>query len=110
MTILIAFHRSDFRTFKHFYLMLMDQHRAEFPDLVSYQRFVELMPSVLGLLCAYLQSRFGSCTGIGFVELDGLGGLRQQANPEKPCFSRSSQDGQDNHGLVFRIQIALGHQ
>ena len=72
MTILIAFHRSDFRTFKHFYLMLMDQHRAEFPDLVSYQRFVELMPSVLGLLCPYLQSRFGSCTGIGFVNSTAL--------------------------------------
>jgi len=60
MTILIAFHRSDFRTFKHFYRMLTERHRAEFPDLVSYQRFVELMPSVLTLLCAYLQSRFGS--------------------------------------------------
>ena len=32
MTILIAFHRSDFRTFKHFYLMLRERHRAEFPE------------------------------------------------------------------------------
>ena len=72
MTILITFHRSDFRTFKHFYLMLRERHRAEFPNLVSYQRFVELMPSVLVLLCAYLQSRFGPCTEIGFIDSTAL--------------------------------------
>ena len=40
MTILIAFHQSKYRTFKHFY----EKHvcvywRAEFPHLVSYSRF-----------------------------------------------------------------------
>jgi hypothetical protein len=68
MTIVIAFHSSNYRTFKHFYLMLREKHRAEFPRLVSYNRFVELMPSVLGLLCAYLQHRFGTCTGVSFVD------------------------------------------
>ena len=72
ITIIIAFHGSDFPTFKHFYLMLMERHRAEFPDLVSYQRFVELMPSVLVLLCGYLRSRFGACTGIGFIDSTAL--------------------------------------
>jgi len=68
MTILIAFHSSHHRNFKHFYLMLARQHSAEFPRLVSYNRFVEWMPSVLGLLCAYLHHRFGACTGIAFVD------------------------------------------
>ncbi len=68
MTILIAFHASNSRTFKHFYLNLMSQNKTEFPNLVSYQRFVELMPTVLVPLTAYLQSRFGEITGISFVD------------------------------------------
>ena len=53
MTILIHFHPSHYRTFtasytEHVLLSL----RAEFPDLVRYSRFVELMPSALLPLCA----------------------------------------------------------
>jgi len=38
-------------------------------NLVSYHRFLELLPRVVLLLCAcaYLQRRFGGCTGIAFV-------------------------------------------
>ncbi len=43
MTILIAFHQSNSRTFKHFYLKHVCVYwRAEFPSLVSYSRFVHL--------------------------------------------------------------------
>lgn len=68
MTVVIAFHSSNYRNFKAFYLMLLDRHRAEFPGLVSYGRFVERMPSVLGPLCAYLRHRFGACTGVSFID------------------------------------------
>ena len=107
MTILIAFHRSDFRTFKHFYLMLMDQHRAEFPDLVSYQRFVELMPSVLGLLCAYLQSRFGSCTGIGFVDSTALAVCGNKRIRRNRVFRGVAKMGKTTMGWFFGFKLHL---
>ena len=45
MTIAIAFHGSGFRTFKEFYtLQVLPHWRKAFPNLVSYNRFVELMP------------------------------------------------------------------
>ncbi|WP_242056423.1 MULTISPECIES: hypothetical protein [unclassified Nostoc] len=45
MTIVIAFHGSGYKTFKEFYTLdvLQSWHQA-FPNLVSYTRFVELMP------------------------------------------------------------------
>ena len=70
MTLLIAFHQSGYRTFKHFY----ERHVcvywcAEFPHLVSYSRFVELKKEVLTLLTLYLQvSHLGECSGISFVD------------------------------------------
>ncbi len=45
MTIVVMFHLSHYRTFKDFYLhCLLIQYRKEFPNLVSYNRFLELMP------------------------------------------------------------------
>ena len=46
LTITVLFHLSEMRTFKHFYLFYVQKHlRKEFPETVSYNRFVELMHS-----------------------------------------------------------------
>ena len=45
MTILILFQFSHFRTFKDFYYScLIPYYKAAFPKLVSYNRFLELIP------------------------------------------------------------------
>jgi hypothetical protein len=69
MTILVLFHQSGYRNLKQFYLEFVSVHlRAEFPRLVSYNRFVEFQSEALMPLAAYLQTRRGSCTGISFVD------------------------------------------
>ncbi len=73
MTIIIYFHQSHYRTFKAYYTEHVCQHlRAEFPKLVSYERFVILMPSVLGPLSAYLKSLYGRCHGLSFIDSTAL--------------------------------------
>lgn len=58
ITILIYFHASNFRNFKAFYLQHVNMHLNDmFPHLLSYNRFVEITPTVLLPLCAYLVSR-----------------------------------------------------
>jgi hypothetical protein len=69
MTLIVWFQQSGFRTFKAYYLKEVCQHlRDEFPHLVSYNRFLELMPSALVPLCAYLQTRKGKTAGIAFID------------------------------------------
>lgn len=69
MTITIFFHLSGYRTFKDFYTRQVCTHlRSDFPGLVSYNRFVELMANSVLPLSAYLNSRFGSCSGISFID------------------------------------------
>ena len=73
MTILIAFHQSSYRNFKAYYQQKVQQDwQQAFPALVSYQRFVEWIPSALLPLCAYLRSCFGTCTGISFMDSTSL--------------------------------------
>ena len=73
LTILIAFHSSAYRNFKAFYTQMVKVHwHSAFPGLVSYQRFVEWMPSALVPLCAYLRHCFGKCTGTSFIDSTSL--------------------------------------
>ena len=69
MTLVIAFHGSGYRNFKAFYTLqvLSHWHRA-FPNLVSYNRFVELVPWSLMALCCYLHYHTGEISGISFQE------------------------------------------
>jgi hypothetical protein len=39
-----------------------------FPNLLSYNRFVETMPELLVPLAAFMQSRCGSSQGIAFID------------------------------------------
>jgi hypothetical protein len=69
MTIIIYFHQSQYRNFKAYYTEHVCQHlRGEFPKLVSYERFVILMSSVLGPLSAYLKSRLDQLKNISQIE------------------------------------------
>jgi hypothetical protein len=69
LTIIIGFHLSGYRTFKDYYLQEVVPHqRGDFPGLVSYNRFVELMPGSLVPLSIYLRTRFGKCSGISFID------------------------------------------
>ena len=48
MTIMIYFHQSSYRNFKAYYVKkIIKYHQKEFPCLVSYNRFVELIPYTL---------------------------------------------------------------
>jgi hypothetical protein len=71
MTILIAFHLSGMRSLKHFYLFYVCKHmEKDFPDLVSYNRFVELQQKVALPLVLFLKTcRMGQCTGISFIRV-----------------------------------------
>ena len=69
MTIIIHFHQSHYRDFKNYYLhYVCRQLKAYFPELLSYTRFLALMPSVVVPMCSYLTSKLGKHTGIQFVD------------------------------------------
>jgi IS5 family transposase len=69
MTVVILFHQSGFRTFKTFYCHYVCPYLGDaFPELVSYNRFVELQSRAVVPLAAYLQTRYGKSRGIAFID------------------------------------------
>ncbi|ALA25016.1 IS982 family transposase [Piscirickettsia salmonis] len=69
MTIMIYFHQSHYRNFKHYYQREVQGHlKKYFPKAVSYNRFVELMPTILLPLCFFIAAQRKTPTGIYFVD------------------------------------------
>ena len=70
MTILVCYHFGTYRSFKEYYLNFVKGClRREFPDAVSYNRFVELMPRTFVEMMLFMKLyAFGKCTGITFVD------------------------------------------
>ena len=108
MTIVIHFHQSGYRTFKDYYLCHVCQHlRREFPELVSYTRFVELMPQTLIPLRVYLHRCFGRCTGISFVDATSLAVCRNQRIHQHRVFDGIAARGKTSMGWFYGFKLHL---
>ena len=70
MTMLVLFHTSHFRDLKTFYTGYVCQHlRQEFPNKLSYNRFVERQRKVALHLLMFLNiCALGKCTGISIID------------------------------------------
>jgi len=108
MTIIILFHQSNYRTFKHFYQYHVCQHlRSAFPGLVSYNRFVELQSRAVVPLAAYLQLRFGRSRGIAFIDAMSLAVCHNRRIHSHRVFEGIAARGKTSTGWFFGFKVHL---
>ncbi|MGZ3640063.1 MAG: IS982 family transposase, partial [Ktedonobacterales bacterium] len=108
MTILILFQQSGYRTFKGFSTQHVRVHlRAEFPGLVSYTRFVALMPRVLVPLAVYLQTQMGSCTGVSFIDSTALSVCKNARIHQHRVFAVDARRGKTSVGWFYGFKLHL---
>jgi hypothetical protein len=109
MTILIHFHQSHYRNFKAYYCEHVQSYlRSEFPDLVSYTRFVDFIPSALLPLCAYfLHTCLGDCTGISFIDSTSLDVCLNQRIASHKVFAGLAARGKTSTGWFFGFKLHL---
>jgi len=105
MTILIQFHTSRFRDFEAYYAFVCKHQRREFPQVVSYERFVKLMPSVGMALYVYLHYCQGACTGISFVDSTPLKVCHNKRIPQHRVFDGFAQRGKTTMGWFFGFKL-----
>jgi hypothetical protein len=95
MTTVIMFHLKQFRNLKVFYTQYIQPHcRQDFPQTVSYNRFVELQQNVVVKMTVFLQLCCpGKCSGIPFID----------STPLRVCHIRS-----EHSRLIFRSLATKG--
>ena len=109
MVILILFHSSGYRCLKHFYLNHVCVHlRHLFPEVVSYNRFVELEKSVALPLAIFIKKvLLGKCTGISFVDSTPLRVCRNQRIHVHKVFKGIAERGKCSMGWFFGFKLHL---
>ena len=108
MTLLIAFHESGYRTFKHFYQRHVCVYWcAEFPNLVSYSRFVQLKKEVLTVLTFYLSVNLGTCSGISFVDSTRLRVCDNKRISSHRVFAAAAERSKTSMGWFYGFKLHL---
>lgn len=109
ITILIGFHSGCFRNFKHYYLNYVCKHlKDEFPDLVSYNRFVELQSRCGIAFMLFVKMRcLGQCTGINIIDSTPLRVCHNRRIHNHKVFQDVAERGRCSMGWFFGFKLHL---
>lgn len=109
MLIMILFHDSGNRCPKHFYQEKVCKHlRHLFPQVVSYNRFVEFEKEVAPPLTLFIKKALlGKCTGISFVDSTPLRVCRNQRIHIHKPLKGIAQRGKCSMGWFFGFKLHL---
>lgn len=107
MTIVILFHQSNFRTFKHFYGYICTHFKAYFPKLISYERFTQRMKSLFIPLFAYLLHLSGRVTGIAFIDSTSIVVCHNKRIQRNKVFKNLAKKGKTTSGWFYGFKLHL---
>ena len=105
MTILILFHISSVKNLKAFYKDYVQKHlNNEFPNTVSYNRFVELQKKKSVALAVFVKKMCsGKCTGISFIDSTPLRSCHIKREKQHKTFKDIAQKGQCSLGGFYGL-------
>lgn len=109
MTILVLFHAMGFKNLKHFYLYYISKHlNKEFPNLVSYNRFVELQTKTAVPMAIFLKTCcLGQCTGISIIDSTPLRVCHIRREKQHRTFKDLATKGHTSTGWFFGFKLHL---
>lgn len=109
MTICVFFHHSGYKTFKQYYTNYVQQQLSTaFPNLVSYNRFVELKQDVAFPIAIFtlLQVK-EKCTGKSFIDSFSLEVSHPRRIQSHKVFKGLAQRGKTSVGWFYGFKIHL---
>lgn len=107
ITILLLFQESPCRNFKYFYQSFLQLYKPEFPRLVSYERFVSLMPRVLEILVLLLFSLLSPGKGISYIDATSLAVCHPKRMWRHKVFQGLAALGKSTKGWFFGLKLHL---
>jgi hypothetical protein len=109
ISICLLFHLSGFRCFKHFYMFYVQRHmQQEYPNTVSYNRFVELSQSVLMPMTIFLKTCcLGLCTGISFVDSTPIRVCNNKRIKRNKVFKGIAETGKSTMGWFYGFKLHI---
>ena len=109
ISIMVFFHLKGYRCLKHFYIHYVQKHmRSEFPETVSYNRFVELQSKSVLPMVVFLQTCcLGKCSGISFLDSTVLKVCHYKREKQNKVFKHLATKGRGTMGWFFGFKLHI---
>lgn len=109
ITIMVLFHLKGYRCLKHFYIHYVKVHmQSEFPETVSYNRFVELQGKSVLPMVVFLQTCcLGKCSGISFLDSTVLKACHYKREKQNKVFKGIAAKGRGTMGWFFGFKLHI---
>ena len=108
LTIMIIYHQSPCREFKYFYLYFLPQkYSKNFPNLLSYNRFVEIMPQLLIPLSTLLHCIYGKKDEVYFIDSTKLQICHNKRTNSNRVFKNLAQIGKSSYGWFMGLKLHI---
>jgi len=107
MTIQILYHQSPCKNFKYFYKCFLQLYKSEFPKLVSYERFVELIPRMMPYFYCLMKSILFKDDSINFIDSTPIPVCNNKRIKRHQVFKKYAKRGKTSMGWFFGLKLHL---
>lgn len=107
ITIILLYHQSPCKNFKYFYNSYLQLYRDEFPNLLSYNRFIELKSRSLIYLTLLLQwyMHQATNTGISYIDSTSIAVCHPKRISRNKVFAGIAQIGKTTKGWFLGLKL-----
>ncbi len=112
ITIMVLFHMSHITDFEYFYAHKISHgHRMDFPNLLSYSRFVERILERAPLCLAVLELLMKECTGISYIDSTPLKSCHIKREYQHRVMASLAHKGRTSMGWFYgmKLHLAINH-
>lgn len=112
LCILILFQFSGLKCFKYFHLSLVRDHKKEFPNILSYSRFIEVERHFLIPLVLFMKFHFADYSDISYVDSTPLKICHNKRIYSNKVFKNLAKRGKSTMGWFygFKLHIATNEK
>lgn len=109
LTIELLYQQSPCKNFKYFYHSYLQMYGCEFPNLVSYHRFVELKPRILSYLMLLVRwfCEQSDKTGLSYIDATPLAVCHSKRMGRNQVFKGLARLGKTTKGWFFGLKLHL---
>ena len=106
LTVMIMYHTSYAKNFKYFYKSYIEYlHKNDFPEALSYNRFVELMPRLFMPLSILMHMLLGEQTGTYFIDATTIKACHNKRRYRNKVFSGFAKQGKSSMGFFYGFKL-----
>jgi hypothetical protein len=105
LTVILYFQHSPFKCFKHYYHWLQQEKQTDFPNLLSYSRFIQIKPRAIVPLFALFLHTKGKCSGISYIDATSLKVCHNRRIHKHRVFKDLAKRGHTSMGWFFGFKL-----